>query len=1240
MPSSSSKPSKKPARLPKLKRIAIIAAGIIVVAALSFPIWSVWFAKPLAALAGVEVQSVEALTWDRWEIRGLTLEQPTAKVEVANIQLPSPAKLAQLYLSSGPGTQTLTIEDWSVEMSIGGETETSQAEAQSLGELVQMGKDGLTQFGYLLEAIRITDGSIRIDDVDTLSVPSITFSPSAFNANFEYLPQATPLEIEATFSESWTINFQASTYEISSKLEFFFTEERVKLQGEVLTSKNPIDLSAEWIANNSDFLPTQVSLSTQRFALDDRYSIWAQAPRLYLDSTITWIDQTLDYRISGSDSLENATGNQIEIEGTGSLDLLEIETANIDLPYLEVRNNGPIRIDPKLENPLSDAQLTAKLDLGQIPAIEAAGIIIAQLKTVASDDDLPIIAGNLNGSRIVFYDTEIEKVSGELKLHGQDLQLNSFDLKTVAGSTLSGKGGFDFATNTIASTDLKVALLNESKLLSGFAPDLNWESLVSDIHLEGPAANATIRATLNSHDLQLPGANPFGIEADVTGTFTDIKGTLYAKNDSQIFQLEFASESSAKEKNLSVSKLDLTTLDSEKLLALESPFSIRIQNEDSSISSNGLSLSGANDLTISLQNISLTQERLGLNTQIDNLDPSIFNSWLREPLPPTQIRSISSQASIDQNGASLKSEGLAHWSIDESNTIDISWLATAEPDASESIKIDSLRIGADDKDIISANGTFPLSIKWIQGSAVVAIDSEAPLAFSLRSSQNPDFWNALNEVLPVSIKQPIIDAKLEGSVSRPKGRFDISLDSLVWHDPEATERSIEVRDLKTTLLADSSALSLETLEAHSGENTIQAQATLSLGDRPITELLENLDAIDLQELDAKATVALLDLEALKAWLPGMLRYNGQANISLNVDEGEISASGEIKNIATRALPPLAALSDISGDFQFEDGIFKTQGISGIADKSPFTLVGQADINSIENPLFDLNFSSKEFPLVRDDGLIVSGDIDMNVVSADDGQTQIQGELILKKGLALLEPDLLASSTTTVSSRPPYFAVEQAPFNEWGLDIAIRGDQFLRVSNSYFQGTLSAEFDLEGSLGAPLLIGKAETYGGRIFFPASSLKLKTGQGFITRDRPSELQIEALAEGRLFAYDINLDVQGTADNPEMVITSNPALTQVEALLLLTTGAIPNDGGNLAQQSATSLGMFIGKGLFKKLTGGNSDSASKLNLEVGQDISQQGKKTIEATYQLSEDLELEGEYDKRDEFNANLKWTIFKR
>ena len=554
--------------------------------------------------------------------------------------------------------------------------------------------------------------------------------------------------------------------------------------------------------------------------------------------------------------------------------------------------------------------------------------------------------------------------------------------------------------------------------------------------------------------------------------------------------------------------------------------------------------------------------------------------------------------------------------------------------------MDDLAISSDGEPIITAQGQFPVGLSWTDSSLTASLNPDTAIDFNLQSSPRPRFWASISEALPITVKRPVIDASLTGTIDAPKGSLDLAVESLQWSDPEDKSRTITLQGLETRLLANSSNLAIETFKTSVGNNSIQASAGLPLPETEIAAVLADPASLDLQAIEAQLQIELSDLEALRAVLPGILRPSGSAQIQIEIKNQNISARGSLTDLATRPFPPLAPLAKISGDFLYENGVFSTEGLEGVADKSPFTLSGTANLSALDNPLLNLQFVSKGFPLVRDDGLLVSGDIDIGIVSDNAGQTKISGELILTEGLALIEPDLLASSTTTVSTRPPYFAVEAEPFDTWDLDVRIQGEEFLRVSNSYFQGALSAEFALEGNLGTPLLIGKGETSTGRIFFPASSLKLTAGEAFITRDRPSELQIQATASGRLFAYDINLDVQGTADNPELTITSNPALTQVEALLLLTTGAVPNQGGSLAQQSATSLGVFIGKGLFKKLTGGNKDSRGKLELEVGQDISLQGKKTIEATYQLSEKLELEGEYDKRDEYNGNIKWTIFKR
>ncbi len=1230
----------KPPRFKKTKRATLIAGGLLLAGGLSFPIWSVWLAKPIAAMAGVDITSVDSLSWDRWHIKGLSLEKKGLSLKAKTIELPSPSAIVLQYLSPSPAEQSLVVKKWALATDSSAAPQEESGPTPTLDSLLALVDDGLTQLGGFLKEVQLTDGEITLDGTKTLGISSLVLTPESLQAEANYLPEDIDASLAVAFAETWTLSSRIPKLKLATDLTLLPTPGNLTLDGNITTAGNPIAIHSRWASDEADFLPHSATLSTQGFVLDSRYAPWEDVPPLYLDSDVEWADKNISYRILGSDTAGPITKPQIEISGNGSLEKIIVETARVDLPWLELRNDKAIQIDPSLENPLTDAQLTAKLKLDEFPFANAKGDVVAHLRTKSSQDKLPIIAATLQGSAISFFDTTIDKLNGEMELHGKTLSLHSFDLETSNGSTLSGQGGYDIATQQIPASQLAIALKNESEILRNLLPTVEWETLNANVEIQGPLDQLAFQATLDSQDLLLPGTQTFSFEADARGQLSQMQAKLKANNGSETFLLELETATEASDTLITLSKLELQTEDKTSLLSLDSPRTVRIQNSDSSISLPELTLSGADGLAIALNNILVSPEKLSLQSEIQNFAPSIFENWLAEPLPPIALQSLSANLLLDPAGSETSISGHATYSLNETSSVDLSWLANTNHDHPDDLTIEQLLVSSSEKHIFAANGTFPVSLAWVQSSLKAEPHLDEPFTFNLNSSPHPDFWRALEEIVPVSITRPQLDAALTGTINHPKGHFNLKLDSLQWSDPQDASKSLNVEQLQASLLADSSSISIETLDGRVGQNHIKANATLPLKGRSLVALLKSPDSLDTSDLTAQAEIEVTELAALKDWLPPMLRHRGQANIKLLVDSGKLTASGRLEDLATRPMPPLGALSGISGSFLFEDGIWKTDGITGTADKSPFTLVGQADLNSLEKPLFDLNFSSKEFPLIRDDGLILSGDIDMNLVSTDKGQPQIQGELILKKGLALVEPDLLASSTKTVSTRPPYFAVEQEPFNDWGLDIDIHGEQFLRVSNSFFQGTLSAEFVLEGNLGAPILIGKAETYGGQVFFPASSLKLKAGRGFITRDRPSDLQIEAVAEGRLFGYDINLDVRGTADNPELVITSNPALTQVQALLLLTTGATPDGGGSLAQQSATSLGVFIGKGLFKKLTGGNSDSASKLNLEIGQEISLQGKKTIDASYQLSEDLQIEGEYDKRDEFNANLKWTIFKR
>ncbi|MDQ8186631.1 translocation/assembly module TamB domain-containing protein [Pelagicoccus sp. SDUM812002] len=1235
----SNPPEKRP-RFRKTKRSLALLAGILLLCVLSFPFWSTWIAQPLAAKFGVNIGSVERLSWDRWQLDDLSTDQAGINFTAQTAELPSPTKLLFEHFSSDPATEKLVVETWKLDVSnVAPEEPQETQEPLTLPQIFVIANDSLARLAGYLSGVTLLNGTLSVESEDTLELPSLTLTPQQLDVALRHIQSDTEATLEARFESPalWQISAAVPEQNLTLEVELKNENDQPTLTGVLENHQNAINLQASWARS---LIPESARLEASAFELDERYPFWGSAPPLNIDLRADWTGQAFTYRIEAFDTSDLEGTSNILLAGNGSPKSLEIKTAKVDLPWLTVESDKPILLDFSLDNPLEAAQLDAKLDLAKLPFIEATGKLDAVLKTRTSPDGLPVLMAEIQGANITLWDTLLESATANVDLLGQEATIRTLEIRSAAGSRINLTGGYNIQEQQFLESNLQLQLENESQRLRDLLPSIEWQTVNGDLQLVGPLADPEFQGNLSFATLKLPSTNSFSLETEVAGRLSDLEATVQASTGIEDLDVSLGIQRSSSESTVSISKLALTDSDGAVILSLEETGTVTLDASAASVASSGIILTGPNGQQLELSSLLLTDSQFSLHATAIDFQTNIFNNWLAVPIPTLRIQDFDTEATLSESESKITTSGSASWQLKEGSSVDLSWLAQSDPTRLDSLSIDHLEIGADSKHILVAEGHFPVSVNWSQGTAQTKIHQDAPLEFSLESSPHPDFWASLETILPIALKRPIIKAQLSGSLNDPKGNFDVKLASLRWSHPEDPSKSVQLQDLSASLLADSDGLAIRSLEAHAGKNAVYADAKLPIGKTSLYDLVRDTQLLDFSPLTGKARVEILDLEVLKSWLPPLLRYEGTASADIQLREGDISAVANIENLATRPLPPLGSLSKISGQVELSQGVWRVNEIRGLAEKSTFTLRGSADLNDTSNPIYDLKFSSKEFPLIRDDGLLFSGDIDMQLVSKNQESPLLKGSLKLTKGLFLVEPDLLAGSTKTVSSRPPYFAVDQAPFNDWGLDINILGDEFLRVSNSFFEGTLSAEFDLEGTLGAPLLIGKAETNTGRIFFPASSLTLENGQVLITRDRPSELQLEAVAGGRIFAYDINLEVGGTVTDPELVITSNPALTQVDALLLLTTGALPDAQGNLAQKSATSLGLFIGKGLFKKLTGGNSESASKLSLEVGQDISLQGKRTIDASYQLSEDLEIEGEYDKRDEFNANLKWTIFER
>jgi hypothetical protein len=120
-------------------------------------------------------------------------------------------------------------------------------------------------------------------------------------------------------------------------------------------------------------------------------------------------------------------------------------------------------------------------------------------------------------------------------------------------------------------------------------------------------------------------------------------------------------------------------------------------------------------------------------------------------------------------------------------------------------------------------------------------------------------------------------------------------------------------------------------------------------------------------------------------------------------------------------------------------------------------------------------------------------------------------------------------------------------------------------------------------------------------------------------------------------------GTVPNIEVDIASSPPLPREQAILLLTTGQANVAGLDSARRSVVTAGRVVGRRLSRLLFGpesGTSESAlGRVDIEVGQRLSEEGNPVIEVDFALSsgETWFLQFERDEYDHYNLSLQWRF---
>jgi len=212
--------------------------------------------------------------------------------------------------------------------------------------------------------------------------------------------------------------------------------------------------------------------------------------------------------------------------------------------------------------------------------------------------------------------------------------------------------------------------------------------------------------------------------------------------------------------------------------------------------------------------------------------------------------------------------------------------------------------------------------------------------------------------------------------------------------------------------------------------------------------------------------------------------------------------------------------------------------------------------------------------------------------------------------------------------------------DWRLAVTAEGVRWLKIRTAVFNGEVSANLHLQGTLKEPIALGDLKIDSGIVRFPFANLQVHQGLVSLNSQDPYRPQLLVRAASRQFGYDIHLEVTGPVDTPVIQFTSNPPLSSEQILLMITAGQLPQGSFSLTpQQRAQTVALFLGRDLLAKL-GFGDQSQERLTIHSGEEISEQGRPTYHVEYKLTDRWSVEGEYDRFGDFNAGFKWRIYSK
>ncbi|MBN2317660.1 MAG: translocation/assembly module TamB [Acidobacteria bacterium] len=273
------------------------------------------------------------------------------------------------------------------------------------------------------------------------------------------------------------------------------------------------------------------------------------------------------------------------------------------------------------------------------------------------------------------------------------------------------------------------------------------------------------------------------------------------------------------------------------------------------------------------------------------------------------------------------------------------------------------------------------------------------------------------------------------------------------------------------------------------------------------------------------------------------------------------------------------VSDIQGEIVLSTNIVRFENIRGNAASGSLQLSGTYEHRDMRMRSLNLGIGirnarlpyPKGFRTVVDADLRLSGDNDLQILS---------GEIDVIRAEYVRDFNLLGGLTGGLGAQAGI--LEGMPYlQNLRLNVDIRSNDGLVIDNELTRVRGSLRLTLRGTPAYPSLTGRVESGEGTIFFRGNRFEISHAYAdFVDRNRINPV-LEIRAEADVKTYRLILDATGTLDNLALNITSDPPMSTVDILSLLTTG-MAETGSVTTERETQMAGMSAASVLSENLTG----------------------------------------------------------